>query len=960
MAISFKEKACTQSVRLALVMLAGVSITSAYAQEISPDNTQRVVITGSNIKAVDAETASPVQIIKREDILRQGVTNVADLIGNLAASTGGLSDIGGSNSFAPGATNVSLRNMGEQSTLVLLNGRRLPSYALADFTAVFTNVDAIPLDAIDRVEVLKTGASAIYGSDAVAGVINIITKKNYQGIDVSADRTQSEHGGAFATSKASITGGFGDLDKDGYNILLNADFYKRDNVMWSGLLKYTNPALLKYSPSFGTFSSYSYPGNIIDGPNTQPVAGCPSNLIIGGLCKYDRYQAFQAVPQSERANFFSTGTYNLGGGVQAFSEVLYSKITTDYVSAKPYYGDSLSPVGWGNPSTGQPLTFNYLGLLASSPLNPTGDDGVGFRYRFVDAPSYQKVDSTEYRVLGGLRGTLSGGYDWETAAGVMGSKTSATQQGAFSSNGFIQTIGNYKNIAVNNNPYVNLSYNTTDPNFFNQPNGYHPGQVNSAAVLNTLFPVFGYSGKDTQAFVDGKISGEWLKLPAGNIGFAVGGEIRHESYSIDPSANLQSGDIVGYGISSSDASRNTSAVYGELSIPVFKGFEISAAARVDKYPELSAHVSPRLAFRYTPNDYVLFRGTIENGFRAPNLVESATSLKYSYSPGTTDPLRCQQANKLSNDLYNQAAALSPNDPQVAILQARAETVYNNECSFSLANKTVNNPNLQPETSQSISLGMVIEPVKGYTASIDFWHIDRKNTIGLPSAAQVLNGGPLPAGTTLNRAPLNTATDPTFSAAEIAQYGVTAGPLLNMTQMMENLTEQITSGVDVGFKAMKKVENIGTFRLSGDGTYLNSYKDSSISDIHENLAGQYGYTRFNGNMTLSLERGPFTNGFRFNYFRGYSLHLGQNDQTWNPATCAANKVTSCFVAPGQTADYFFTYTGVKNMVIGLNVINVFNQLAPADLRSFTVGGIIPTSLQDAQGRMYRVSVQYKFK
>ena len=962
--MEFREKIGVNAVRVALAVFATGVLVAAHAQEQTAPNTdkvERVVITGSNIKSVDAESTSPVQVIKHEDIMRQGVTNVADLIGNLAASStngSNLSDINGSNSFAPGGTSVGLRNLGEQSTLILLNGRRLPAYALADFTNVFSNVDAIPLDAIDRVEILKTGASAIYGSDAVAGVINIITRSNYQGIDISADRTQSEHGGAFASSKASITGGFGDLDKDGYNVLLNADFYKRDNVMWTNLLQYTNPALTKYSPSFGSFSSYSYPGNIIDGPNTQPVAGCASNLIISGLCKYNRYAGFQAVPQSDRANFFSSGTYNLGGGTQAFSEVLYSKITTDYTSAKPVYGDE-NPIGWGNPSNGQSQVFNYLGLAANSPLNPTGDSGVAFRYRFVDAPSYQNVDSSQYRVLGGLRGTYKD-FDWETSAGVMGSKTATTSQGAFSSSGFIQTIGNYKNFTANTNPYVNLGYTAVDPNFFNQPNGYHPGQVNSAAVLNTLFPVNGYEGKDSQAFVDAKVSGSLMKLPAGDLGFALGGEIRHESYSITPSANLQDGDIVGNGISQSDATRNTSALYAEFNIPVVKHFEISAAARVDKYPELSAHFSPRLAFRYTPTDSILFRGTIENGFRAPNLVESATSVKYSYQSNTTDPLRCQQANALSNALNNQAAGLNPNDPNVAILQARAESVYNNECNFYLADKTVNNPNLQPETSRSISVGMVIEPVKGYTASVDYWHIDRKNTIGLPTISQVLNGGPLPAGTTLNRAALNPSADPTFTAAEIGTYGVTSGPLQNITQMMENLTEQITSGVDLGVKATKKVENIGTFHFGIDGTYLISYKDSSISDISENLAGQYGYSHVNANATFSLDSGKFTNGVRLNYNDGYALQLGKYDQTWNASTCAANHVTSCYVASSQTVDYFFAYTGIKNTVISFNVLNVFNQLAAADLRAFTVGGIIPTSLQDAQGRMFKLSLQYKFK
>ena len=958
--MEFREKIGVNAVRVALAVIASGSLMVAHAQEQTIPNTdkiERVVVTGSNIKSVDTESTSPIQVIKHEDILRQGVTNVADLIGNLSASTGGISDISGANSFAPGGSSVGLRNLGEQSTLVLLNGRRLPSYALANYTDVFSNVDAIPLDAIERVEILKTGASAIYGSDAVAGVINIITKTNYQGIEGSADRIQSQHGGAFGTTKASITGGFGDYEKDGYNVLLNADFYKRDNTMWTNLLQYTDPALLKYSPNFGKFSTYSYPGNIVDSSVT-PVPGCDPSLIQGGACKYNKYERFQAVPESNRANFFGSGTVDLGGGTQAFGEALYSKITTKYVNAFQYYGDGLGSINWGNPTTGQSLTFNYLGLPLTNPLNTAGEAGAALRYRFVDAPSFQDVDSSEYRVLGGLRGTFKD-YDWETAAGVMGSKTTTNNRGSFSSSGFIQTIGDYRNYSANLSS-ANLSYTANDPNFFNQPNGYHPGQVNSAAVLNTLFPSYGYEGKDSQAFIDAKMSGSLMKLPAGDLGFALGGEIRHESYSNTPSANLLNGDIVGNGASLSDASRNTSSMFTELNIPVFKKFEISAAARVDKYPDLSPHVSPRLAFRYTPTDSILLRGTIENGFRAPNLVESAQSTKYAYNSGTTDPLRCQQATQLQNDLNAKANALNPNDPQAALLYARAESVYSQECSFGLAIKTLNNPDLQPEKSQSISVGIVVEPVKGFTTSIDYWHIDRKGTIGLPSISQVLNGGPVPPGTTINRAALNPNADPTFLPSEIGPYGVTAGPLQNITQMMENLTEQITSGVDLEFKGMKKIENVGTLRMGIDGTYLISYKDSNISDITENLAGQYGFSHVNANATLSLETGNFTNGIRFNYNDGYALQQGKYDQTWNATTCAANHVTSCYVGSSQTIDYFFAYNGFKNMVITANVLNMFNQLAATDIRAFGIGGAIPTSLQDAQGRMFKLSVNYKFK
>jgi iron complex outermembrane receptor protein len=952
--------------QICLAALLAMGALSSHAQTPSdapaspPTQLEKVLVTGSNIKRIDVETASPITILSKDDVLRQGVNSINELISNLSAATGGLSDINGSNSFAPGGTYNSLRNLGAQATLVLVNGRRMPSYALADYTTVFTNLDAIPLDAVERVEILKSGSSSIYGSDAVAGVINIITRKDFEGLDISADHTQSVTSGTFKTSQASITKGFGNYDRDGYNLLLNADFYKRDNVMWTHLLGYTNPELVAKSPPFGTYSTYSYPGNIVYGEGATPVAGCPSNLIIGGLCKYNRYDRFQAVPESQRANFYANGTLDVGGGTQAFAETLYSHIKTQYVGAFQYYGDGLGPIQWGNPTTGQPLTFNYLGLLASSPLNPTGEDGVGYRYRFVDSPSYQNVNSNEYRVLGGLRGTWHE-KDWEVAAGLMNSTTSTDQRGAFSSAGFIKEIGDYNSFTADLNN-VNLSYQTTDPNFFNQPNGYRPGQQNSASVIDTLFPHYGYAGSNTQEFVDAKLTGDAFAMPAGMAQFAVGGELRHETYKITPSANFMSGDIVGYGISSADSSRNSSAIYGELSMPLHKRVEMDAALRVDQYPHVAAHFSPKLALTVKAADSLKFRTSVESGFRAPNLIESAKSTKLAFDGGTSDPQRCPQATNLANDLYAQANALDPSSPQYPLLIARAESVQSAACSFGLADTVQNNPQLKPETSVGFNFGVIFEPLAGYTVTADYWNFDRKNTIGLASTQQLLSGAPIPAGTTVNRGPLTPNADPIFSAAEITTYGVTAGPLLSISREMENISEQKTNGIDVSVNTVTPLGWVGKLHIKSEATYLIGYHDSSITPVKENLVGQYAYPRWSGNLNLALERDTMAAGLRLNWASAQALQQGSTDTTWSIAGCAQQKLTAaqCRLDRFQTVDMFLSYSGIKHLSLTANLINMFGQRAPTDFKAFGVGGIIPTSLQDAQGRMLKLGLRYSFK
>ncbi|MET0320409.1 MAG: TonB-dependent receptor plug domain-containing protein, partial [Duganella sp.] len=534
------------------------------AQEDSSRPIEKVVVTGSNIKRIDTETAAPVQVLKREDIVRLGVNSVKEALETLTSSTGALSDIGGSNSFASGASAVSLRNLGKQSTLVLLNSRRVAPYALADYNEVFTNLDSLPLDAIERIEVLRNGGSSIYGSDAVAGVINIITRSDFQGVQARASYDQSVKNDQFKTKTASITAGFGDWVNDKYNVLANVEVFKRGEVLWRDVVDDINPAYgNKFSavaPGSGLMfgnrgapSTFSYPGNLI---GQGAVPGC-STLSAAGLCVYDRFSRFEAIPKADRVNGLLSGKLDLGGGTEAFAEALYSHTKTSYTSAFGTYGSTNPNAIWGDPLTGNGKSFIYQYLPATHPLNTTGED-VEFRYRFADAPSYQEATSDQYRVLGGVKGNWRS-FDWESAAGVMGSKTKLRSAGALSDSGFKQEVGDYNN-------YDPDTFSVRDPNFFNH--GYQIGKVNTPQVLNTLFPANGYDGKITQYFADAKLTGEVGKIADRAINIAAGVELRHEKFDITPTDNLLQGDIVGYGAATANASRNTEAAFAEVSLPV--------------------------------------------------------------------------------------------------------------------------------------------------------------------------------------------------------------------------------------------------------------------------------------------------------------------------------------------------------------------------------------------------------
>lgn len=938
-----------------LALAFGGSMTIAAVAQTTSTTLDRVEITGSNIKRIDAESASPIQIISREEIRRTGANSVRELINALPAATASLSDISGSNSFASGGSSASLRNLGKQSTLILLNFRRVSPYALADYNEVFTNLDALPLDAVERVEILRSGASAIYGSDAVAGVINIITRKDYRGLQVGGSHEQSlTSPGKFKQSTASITGGFGDLSTDRFNVLANLEFFKRDNVIWRDVLDKMNPITRARIPQalVAQYSTFSYPGNLVGGGGALP--GCPPSMLISGLCRYDRYTRFEAMPAAERVNALVSARLAINPTTEAFAEALWANTKTTYLSPFQPYGPAVGSTTWGDPATGAARTFTPFGLPAGHPLNPTGAYVNDFRYRFVDGPSEASADSDNYRLLFGLRGVM-GKWDWETAVAFLGAKTTDRQRGNFSDSGFKEVIGDY-------------SLPTLPADFFNKPNGYRIGQSNSADVINRLFPSFGTDAKTSQTAIDGKISGEIAQWGAGAVTMATGFDLRREKFTITPTSHLLTGDIVGFGNAQTNAQRTFGAVFAEVNLPITKNLEAQVAARLDKFPGFDAQLSPKVALRYQPVPALLFRGGIESGFRAPNLTESAQSTKFAFSNGVVDPRRCQQAQNYANDLRTQAGALPASDPNQQILLAHADIAEQNDCSAGVANIAANNPNLKPEVSRSLSLGMVFEPVKGVTMSLDYWNIKRRDEIGIKSTQELLAAeDALPPGSRIERDASfvndNTFVDPlgiVSPAALRAQYGVTAGPLQSLTNVFENVSKTKTSGFDIAFNSATNVP-IGKLDLSLQGTYVATYFQYSnvINAYGENLAGNYEYPRWQTSLSAALttHEGKLVNGFKIRHVGSYSLEGDYFDTGW----CDFLGQTRCRVGAETMLDYFFSYKPWKNFTVNAYVRNLLNKQPPADVRAlFEDGGnVIPQSHEDARRRTLKIGLEYKF-
>lgn len=925
------------------------------AQEAADKPVQKVVITGSNIARIDSETTSPIQTIRAQDIKRLGVSSVKELMDTLTSSDrSALSDDGGSNSFAGGASSVSLRALGKQSTLVLLNSRRVAPYPLADYNEVFTNLDSLPLDAVERVEILRNGGSSIYGSDAVAGVINVITRSDYRGLTVSGSFNRSVEQKSIRNGTVSVTGGIGDLDSDRFNVLANVEYFKRNDLFWREVVDDINPTYGEYFGTVapgsglmfgnrGTPSTFSFPGNLI---GQGPLSGCTTKNA-GGLCVYDRFSRFQATPAAERVNSLLSARFKVNESTEAFAELLYSHTTTDYSGAFNIYNSNATNAVWGDPRTGQARTFVSRYLPATHPLNTTGEE-IELRYRFLDDPAYRKSTSDQYRALTGVKGSLANKWDWEAALGIMGGKTKDRSRGGyFSDSGFKEVIGDY---------------NIDDPLFFNR--AYKLGQINSPEVINKLFPENGYDGKVTQTFIDLKASGQLGDIGGRPVMVAVGGDVRHEKIRIRPTANLLAGDIVSNGASSADASRTNESLFAEISAPVLEKLELVGAARFDKFPGFDGRVSPKIAARWQAADNFLLRATLESGFRAPNLTESAPSTKFAFSNSVVDPKRCDQAQALAGDLRAQAEALPGSDPNVALLLARADIVENNECAAGVASIVRNNPNLKPETSRSGTVGFVIEPVKGTSFAMDYFRIERKNEINTKSTDELL-ASELPTGDKYVKR-LSVNQDKTFTAEERAKYGVLVGPLESTEGMFENVSKTRTSGVDLALASRFSLP-FGRLDVNGNGTYLLDLRNFAATrnggSWGDNLAGRYGYSKFTANLLGALTTGAYTNSLRLVYFSPQKLQGDYYDEEYTKEGCAANDWGPgvCRVGSEVRWDYNLSYNGIKNLTLSLNVRNLFDQRPPLDLRGFnSAGGTIPQNLDDVAGRRIRVTAEYRFQ
>ena len=929
-----KNKFAVKRSVMAVALTLGASHV-VMAQQDAKQPIQRVIVTGSNIKrAVDEETSSPVQVIGKAEIAAIGASTVKDVLDTLTSNTGALSDLGGGNSFASGASGISLRNLGKNSTLTLLNGRRVANYGLADGgQETFVNIDSMPSEIIERIEILLDGASAVYGSDAVAGVVNIITKKDFQGVMAAAGVRQSLLKSVINRDKtASLTFGKGDLEADGYNFFGHFEAYHREPYTDREIMP-AAPAWFKQyvNPSFGVKSTYSYPGNYVDrypavypaNPalagktfNT-PVAGCTD--LEDGTCRFDQWGRAGIHAEAKRYNFFGSGRMKLGGNRSAFSEVTLGKTTTTYFNTPPLMQYTGTPQTWYNSSEGKLNTYTEPKLPVGHPNNPYSFP-VALRYRYADNVDMFKsvAEAKQYRVMVGLEGS-DYGWDWNTAVGAMGSKVENNIHGAKHAARYTQAVlsGEYKF-----------------------------GGVNSPELLNSMFPNLLFGGETKQVFVDFKATRELMQLGGGKLALAVGGDFRTDSFDAYVSDNIGRGEIVGYGSINVTGSRHISAAFAELNAPLTKELEVNGAVRVDKVGDTDLSVVPKLGARYQVAKRVLLRGTIANGFRAPNVAETGKVELSAFRNSNVDPKRCAAANQLY-------AILKEGN---TIDKADALTARDHGCSVSFASSTKGNPDLEPEKSRSFNFGIVIDPLDNLSVTLDYYRIERRNEIGTKTTSQVLaNEDRLPGS--VQRLGV-TADDQRMSARAKELSGkdiqFPVGPISAISSRYENMDKTKVAGLDMEINHRWNLGASGRLVSNLKANYQLDYRkwDTVTDTFTENLAGNYEQYRYQVRASSTWTNGPYKVGASLTYRPETRLYDDKYDENHNAQGCEDQGIPTeyCRKAKDVVTDMHMSYTGIKNTTIALNLYNVFNRAPVADVRATD---------PPVRGRSARVSLQYIF-
>jgi len=907
------------------LLLAGAVVSPAFAQD-QATNLDRITVTGSNIPRTNTETPSPVQVVTRQEIDRSGKTTVAEYLQTLTSDGAGSIPKTFGNGFAGGGAGISLRGLGAGSTLVLLNGRRMATYGLADDgQKVFTDLSTIPLDAVERVEVLKDGASAIYGSDAIAGVVNIILRSDFQGAILRGSYGVSGDGDGDA-KKATLTAGTGDLSSDGWNAFFSLDVGKTDaikisdrkNRKWIGTgdirrwgydaadAQFLGGAYL----SGGTAGGVGPNGSVFDDRNVDDenpaflvaLPGCADLTTIPGQsdataqaqgCLWNPAQLYRDLsPEEKYVNVFGRASFAFGEGGEVYTEIGYSKKETIFSNTPSGVSG-----GWGYP--GGPVNASSgdgaVVLSPTHPDNPIPGQASRLRYSAWDVGPRVTNNTNEFnRFLVGVKGNWG---DWSYDTAYLHSGTDLVNKRT----GFLR--------------YSAVQCALGDPACAGGVwrIGDNAG-LNSQALYDYISPTISARAKSSLDMFDFTVSRSLMDLKGGPLGLAMGTEWRKTSNSLTPQTYTDQGDIIGLGYSAYDGTQNVYAGYVELSAPVLEQLELSAALRYDKYESGEGKATPKLGVKFTPADWIALRASYAEGFRAPNPAENGDGGLAAFS-NARDPVRC---------------AIDPD----------------NECTArSVAIITRPNSGLKPEESKSYSVGIVLQPTSSTSLTVDAWEIKRTNEIAQGSTADAIAAG-------------NVLRD-SNNIGGVAN----SGTILAVNTQYVNANSSRVRGIDTD---IRQTFDLGPGQLEMDLQWSHLLKfERTEGDTTVDYVGTHGncdVTNCIGtpqdriNFGTTWKQGPWSVSGVVNYIDSMENkdRRGGDYLAFYEDGSPVEKISSF-----TTFDLSGRWNITDAFELNASVQNVFDRIAPLDPSTYGAVNYNPLHFSGAIGRYFTVGAKYTF-
>jgi len=798
-------------------MVAGLAMTAAPVAAQDDEEAadlDRVQVTGSRITRTDVEGALPIQVIDRQQIELSGQTSVADLLRQQPINSAG--------SFRPqsGSTGqsfagLSLRALGSGRTLILIDGRRAPN---APNVGVSQDLNSIPLAAVERIEILSDGASAIYGADAIGGVVNIITRSDFEGVEMTLGISDPKREGGETREGSVVMGMAGDRG----NIMFGVGNNKRD-IIFQRDREWSRGGNSIFSNNFLN-SNFTFLNNPQFGAANVPGCQGPGFVVSGSTCNYDFTLQAADEAQIENQSLFARGRYDVNRDWSIYMNANVSRVRSfgryAPVPSSPWLVGGFGAIVLGPGLPNHPATPPDQGGLNPNwaAYQDNADDILLLTHRFAaNGPRDTSTDGQVYDFDVGVQGRI-GNFDLD-----VGLRRTESQYNELGRNYIVSALAQPQ--------FDSGAYNIYDP--FNVP------QEVLQSFTATINRDARYVSREAYALA----STDLFELGAGPVGFAFGYEYRDEDYK-DIFDDLQAnGNITGSAGNSAFGDRDQWAVFAEAIVPVLDNLELNFAARYDDYSDFGDAFSPKVAVRYQPIDAVTLRGSWGQGFRAPPL----------------DILSAQPAFSAAGVVHPPTAIFFGNENPNAGIQIT---------SFSIAN-----PNLQPEDSEQFSLGVAFEPFEWFNGSVDFWNIEIDGRVAGIGAQTVIN---CLEGTTTN-CPPGLSFFPTGSAQPDPSLGLGMevrpdGSIVFLQSGFASLGTIETNGFDINLRTNFDFGNVGRLDTEIQGGYTWNYE----VDSGDNVAGEVGLPRWRAVMSNVYSFGDFSFAWNMNYIGGQSDSLADPD------------------------------------------------------------------------------------